>query len=263
MKCEKCEGENPQGARYCYACGTEVARETTTVLSAASRRHCSACGYAQPEGDFCQQCGQRLVGASGLAGHVTAARKPWWDHSALSGAYWRGGLRERWTLPAIAVFAVLGAVGGLASGDSNDAVSGAAWAAVIGGLLFIGALSVRRRSGGKGALVLLVIVVVAVCVVFFALYAFDRSPSSSAPSRVNLSADASTDEILELVEFVDADRTPAGEAMGPAAMLFLPPGQNTISDAGAEKLIRAFEEEYPHHVVFWQCLVGNLWLYYE
>ena len=47
MKCPRCQQENPQGARFCNACGTRL------------EIPCAACGHVNtPESRFCNQCGQ-------------------------------------------------------------------------------------------------------------------------------------------------------------------------------------------------------------
>jgi hypothetical protein len=61
MNCPRCQHENPDGSRFCGACGSSLIRDVT----------CSRCGHANPAGqEFCNGCGQ------GLAGVAPRARDP-------------------------------------------------------------------------------------------------------------------------------------------------------------------------------------------
>ena len=56
MKCPKCQLENPEGQRYCGACGTKL------------ERICPGCSFANPpQYRFCGGCGTSLVEAAPLA----------------------------------------------------------------------------------------------------------------------------------------------------------------------------------------------------
>ncbi len=49
MKCPKCQFENPEGMKFCGACGTNL------------ERICSKCKFSNPpQFKFCGECGQEL-----------------------------------------------------------------------------------------------------------------------------------------------------------------------------------------------------------
>ena len=49
MRCGRCDGENPEGAKFCIECGG--------VLS----RRCAQCGFENlPRAKFCAECGASL-----------------------------------------------------------------------------------------------------------------------------------------------------------------------------------------------------------
>ena len=53
MQCPKCQAENPEGLKFCVACGKKL--ETI----------CPKCGFANsPTFKFCGECGQALSGPS-------------------------------------------------------------------------------------------------------------------------------------------------------------------------------------------------------
>ncbi len=53
MQCPQCQHENPDGSRFCNACGAKLDRT------------CSACNHVNPPGSrFCNACGHNLATAS-------------------------------------------------------------------------------------------------------------------------------------------------------------------------------------------------------
>ncbi len=53
MKCPNCETQNPEGASFCYHCGSTLSLE------------CSNCGTKLPPGaKFCFSCGQATAAAA-------------------------------------------------------------------------------------------------------------------------------------------------------------------------------------------------------
>ena len=57
MRCEKCGGENIEGARFCESCGAKLAAEAPAAVGPNCR--CGAGPEKRDAQGFCQQCGRR------------------------------------------------------------------------------------------------------------------------------------------------------------------------------------------------------------
>src|SRR5713226_6687098 len=65
MLCPSCQHDNPQGAKFCNACGTK--------LDSA----CPQCGQVNPPGSrFCNECGTPLTKQSGVRSPESAVASP-------------------------------------------------------------------------------------------------------------------------------------------------------------------------------------------
>ena len=77
MQCEKCGGENIEGARFCESCGAKLAPEKATNADAACR--CGAGPEAVDAQGFCGQCGRRVTAETRVPlprDHVESAFSP-------------------------------------------------------------------------------------------------------------------------------------------------------------------------------------------
>src|SRR5262245_37919171 len=67
MNCSRCQHANPDGARFCGACGSRFLHDVT----------CSRCGQANPaDHEFCNGCGQRLGETAAVAASDRRAYTP-------------------------------------------------------------------------------------------------------------------------------------------------------------------------------------------
>ena len=54
VECPECGTENPDGAKFCSECGTDLTSETQTIV-------CPKCGHENVAGvKFCNECGESL-----------------------------------------------------------------------------------------------------------------------------------------------------------------------------------------------------------
>ena len=67
MRCEQCQFENEEGAKFCGNCGAPLAPRTpqprdTEPASRVGQVYCQQCGSPNVEGSvFCYRCGSRLA----------------------------------------------------------------------------------------------------------------------------------------------------------------------------------------------------------
>lgn len=65
VACAACEASNPQGQKFCSACGAPLASPVSVSGPAAVETTCPSCATVNPPGQaFCGQCGTRLTRAA-------------------------------------------------------------------------------------------------------------------------------------------------------------------------------------------------------
>ena len=80
MKCEQCQFENEEGAKFCGNCGAPLALSKPPTIFAKPASHlahvyCQQCGGPNEEGStFCYRCGSRLMVEANLHYHHTGQR---------------------------------------------------------------------------------------------------------------------------------------------------------------------------------------------
>ena len=58
MKCPECGAENPEGNRFCGACGEGLTKDQDAAQKSTGRT-CSSCGHSLPEeANQCPYCGR-------------------------------------------------------------------------------------------------------------------------------------------------------------------------------------------------------------